>query len=96
VKSTYSVICLGPRKWLARYGEMVCGPLSLPRAKAAAMAMAKGAPGDYYLTNLIAHLKLRSEEEARATTDFAKAMQPARRFNDGRQVVTVGSFRPHR
>ena len=50
------VICLGPRKWMARYGNMVCGPLSLPKAKAAAMAMAKGRPGDYHVQNPISHL----------------------------------------
>jgi hypothetical protein len=50
------VICVGPRKWLARYGDMVCGPLSLPKAKAAAMAMAKGRPGDYHVQNPISHL----------------------------------------
>jgi hypothetical protein len=50
------VICVGPSKWLARYGDMVCGPLSLAKAKAAGMAMAKGAPGDYCLANSICHL----------------------------------------
>jgi hypothetical protein len=55
-KALASLICLGSRKWLARYGNLVCGPFSLPKAKAAAIAMAKGAPGDYYLTNLITHL----------------------------------------
>ena len=50
------VICVGPSKWLARYGDMLCGPLSLAKAKAAAMAMAKGAPGDYSLANSISHL----------------------------------------
>ena len=50
------VICIAPRQWLARYGDMVCGPLSLPKAKAAAMAMAKGAAGDYHIEDSIAHL----------------------------------------
>jgi hypothetical protein len=48
--------CLGPATWLARYGDMVCGPLSLPKAKAAAMVMAKGRPGDYHIQNPITHL----------------------------------------
>jgi hypothetical protein len=48
--------CVGPRKWLARYGDMVSGPLSLPKAKAAAMAMAMGRPGDYHVQNPISHL----------------------------------------
>jgi hypothetical protein len=50
------VICVAPRNWLARYSDMVCGPLSLPKAKAAAMAMAKGRPGDYHVQNPITHL----------------------------------------
>jgi len=55
-KATAWVIRLAPRKWLARYGDMVCGPLSLPKAKAAAMAMAKGRPGNYHVQNPITHL----------------------------------------
>jgi hypothetical protein len=50
------VICLAPGKWLSRNREMVSGPLSLPKAKAAAMAMAKGAVGDYCIANPIDHL----------------------------------------
>jgi hypothetical protein len=50
------VIRAAPREWLARYGDMVCGPLSLPKAKAAAMEMAKGRPGDYHVQNPISHL----------------------------------------
>lgn len=50
------VICVLPGKWLARYSDMVCGPLSLSKAKAAAMAMAKGTPGDYDIRNPISHL----------------------------------------
>src|SRR6516225_5805161 len=55
-KAIASVIRVAPAKWLARYGDMVCGPLSLPKAKAATMAMAKGRPGDYYVSNPISHL----------------------------------------
>jgi hypothetical protein len=55
-KALASVIRVAPRKWLARYGDMVCGPLSLPKAKAEAMAMAKGRPGDYQVQNPISHL----------------------------------------
>src|SRR5262249_4262178 len=50
------VIWVAPRKWLARYSDMVCGLVSLPKAKAAAMAMAKGRPGDYHVQNPISHL----------------------------------------
>ena len=35
------VICIVPGKWLARYGDVVCGPLSLLKAKGAAMAMSR-------------------------------------------------------
>ena len=45
-----------PRKWLARYGDKTCGPMSLTKAKTAAMAMAKGAAGDDCLANPIPHL----------------------------------------
>jgi hypothetical protein len=50
------VTCVVPGMWLARYGDMVCGPLTLPKAKAAAMAMARGSAGDYHVQNPIAHL----------------------------------------
>src|SRR5262249_31722486 len=55
-KALASVIRVAPGKWLARYGDTVSGPLSLPKAKAAAMAMAKGKPGDYHVQNPIPHL----------------------------------------
>jgi hypothetical protein len=50
------VINVGPRAWLARYGDQSCGPSSFPEAKANATAMAKGTPGDYVLENPIRHL----------------------------------------
>jgi hypothetical protein len=50
------VICVISGKWLARYRDMVSGPLSLTKAKAAAMSMAKGAVGDYCISNPIDHL----------------------------------------
>jgi hypothetical protein len=50
------VIRVAPSKWLARYADIVCGPLSLPKAKAAAIAMAKGRRGDYYVPSPIPHL----------------------------------------
>ena len=43
-------------KWLARCKDQSSNPMPLNEAKAAAMAMAKGAPGDYVVTNPIAHL----------------------------------------
>src|SRR5262249_21768756 len=45
------VICVVPGKWLALYRDMVSGPLSLSKARAAAMSMAKGTAGDYYIAN---------------------------------------------
>ncbi len=52
------VIDVGVNKpaWLARYKDQCCDPSSLKEAKAAALAMAKGAAGDYRLSNTIAHL----------------------------------------
>lgn len=55
-KAVAWVICVVPSKWLARYGDMLSGPLTLAKAKAAAMAMVKGAFGDYSLANSISHL----------------------------------------
>jgi len=50
------VICIAPGKWLARCGDRACGPESLSQAKANALAMAKGADGDYQIGDPIAHL----------------------------------------
>jgi hypothetical protein len=49
-------ICMLPGHWLARCGDWAAGPTTLVKAKSAAMAMAKGAVGDFRLTNPIAHL----------------------------------------
>ena len=43
-------------KWLARCNDQTSNPMPLNEAKAAAMGMAKGATGDYVVTNPIAHL----------------------------------------
>jgi hypothetical protein len=51
------IIKLEAEAWLARYGNQVCGPSTFKEAKANALAMAKGAPGDYQVSNPIAHLK---------------------------------------
>jgi hypothetical protein len=52
------VIDVGVAKsaWLARYKDQCCGPMPLKEAKAAALAMAKGAAGDYRVPNPAAHL----------------------------------------
>jgi hypothetical protein len=42
--------------WLARCGNQVCGPSSFTEAKTNALAMAKGADGDYFVRNPISHL----------------------------------------
>jgi hypothetical protein len=50
------VICVAPGKWLARYGDLVCGPEPLSRAKANVLALASGADGDYRIMNPVTHL----------------------------------------
>ena len=43
-------------KWFARCKDQASNPMPLNDAKASTMAMAKGACGDYTVTNPIAHL----------------------------------------
>jgi hypothetical protein len=52
------VIDVGVSKpaWLARHKDQCCGSMTLKEAKAAALAMAKGASGDYRVGNPTAHL----------------------------------------
>ena len=50
------VINVAPNAWLARCGDQTSNPSPLHEAKSAAMAMAKGACGDYVVTNPVAHL----------------------------------------
>jgi hypothetical protein len=50
------IIKLESDAWLARCGDQVCGPSSFSEAKANALAMAKGADGDYFVRNPISHL----------------------------------------
>ena len=50
------VINVAPNAWLARCGDQTSNPLALTAAKSAAMAMAKGACGDYVVRDPIAHL----------------------------------------
>ena len=50
------VINVAPNAWLARSGDQTSNPSPLNAAKSAAMAMAKGACGDYVVSNPIAHL----------------------------------------
>ena len=57
-KAVAWVIDVGVSKpaWLARYKDQCCAPMPLKDAKGAALAMAKGAAGDYRITDPIAHL----------------------------------------
>ena len=55
-KAVAWIIKLESDAWLARCGNQVCGPSCFSEAKANAFAMAKGAPGDYLVSNPIAHL----------------------------------------
>ena len=50
------VLNVAPNAWLARCCDQNSNPLALPASKSAAMAMAKGACGDYVVSNPIAHL----------------------------------------
>jgi hypothetical protein len=50
------VIQAAPGSWLARYRDEACEIASLNEAKALALAMAKGAIGDYLVDNPIQHL----------------------------------------
>ena len=55
-KAVAWVINLARGQWLARCRNEVSGPSSFNEAKANALAMARGAPGDYFIENPIDHL----------------------------------------
>ena len=55
-KAVAWVINIGPGQWLARCGDEASGPSSFNEAKANALAMARGACGDYFIENPIDHL----------------------------------------
>jgi hypothetical protein len=55
-KAVAWVINIAPGQWLARCRNKVCGPSAFNEAKAKALAMARGAPGDYFIENPIDHL----------------------------------------
>ncbi len=50
------IICVAPSLWLARRADQCCGPSLFNEAKADALAMMKGAPGDYQICNPVGHL----------------------------------------
>jgi hypothetical protein len=55
-KAVAWVIKIGPESWLARCRDEGSGPFSFTEAKANALAMARGACGDYFIENPIDHL----------------------------------------
>jgi hypothetical protein len=55
-KAVACVINIAPGQWLARYHGAASGPSSFNEAKASALAMARGAHGDYFVENPIDHL----------------------------------------
>ena len=55
-KAVAWVINIGPDAWFARCGDEASGPSSFNEAKANALAMARGACGDYFIENPIDHL----------------------------------------
>jgi len=55
-KAVAWVISIVPGQWLARYRNEASGPSSFNEAKTNALAMARGACGDYFIENPIDHL----------------------------------------
>jgi len=55
-KAVAWVINMAPGQWLARCRNEASGPFSFNEAKANALAMARGAHGDYFIENPIDHL----------------------------------------
>jgi hypothetical protein len=55
-KAVAWVINVGKSSWLARFKDQCCGPLPFEEAKAAALAMARKAKGDYIVENPTDHL----------------------------------------
>jgi hypothetical protein len=55
-KAVAWVINVGPGQWLARCRDEASGPSSFIKAKANALAIARGACGDYFIENSIDHL----------------------------------------
>jgi hypothetical protein len=55
-KAVAWVIDVGVSAWIAPHKDQSTNPSGLKEAKTAALAMAKGACGDYAVTNPIAHL----------------------------------------
>jgi hypothetical protein len=64
------IIKLDSEAWLARCGNQICNPTSFNKAKSHALAMARGAEGDYFVADPIRELNqlqvrfLNSDEDA--------------------------------
>jgi hypothetical protein len=56
MKAIAWVIKIGPDAWLSRCGNEACGPSTFGEAKRTAVAMARGAAGDYLVENPVEHL----------------------------------------
>jgi hypothetical protein len=50
------IIKLAAEAWLARCGNQICNPTSFNEAKSQALALAKGAAGDYFVADPIREL----------------------------------------
>jgi hypothetical protein len=64
------IIKLGTDAWLARCGDQICNPTSFNKAKSRALAMSRGAAGDYLVADPIRELNelqvrfLKTDEDA--------------------------------
>jgi hypothetical protein len=76
----WSIFIPAPDAWLARCGDRVGGPSYFNEAKANALAMAKGADGDYRIKNPVAHLNgLQAMLEAKEAQAIINANGPVQR-----------------
>jgi len=76
-KAVAWVINIAPGQWLARCRNEASGPSSFNEAKANALAMARGAPGDYFIENPIDHLNgLQARLEVGQSNESSEAETP--------------------
>jgi hypothetical protein len=69
-KTVASVINIAPGQWLARCRDEASGPSSFNEAKTNALAMARGACGDYFIENPVEHLNgLKAQLEDRQNNE---------------------------
>jgi hypothetical protein len=77
-KAVAWVINIAPGQWLARCRDEVSGPSSFNEAKVNALAMARGAHGDYFIEKPIDHLNgLQARLEDRQNEDRRNNEPPA-------------------